>query len=97
MKVIAREVGTGKTKELLTDAYMNGAQVLTTNKRALQAKAQAYGLIGIEIIDLEDLAYGGYDLNKPLYIHKVADVIQDFLKFNRYGIELEEMTVTIGE
>ena len=97
MKVIAREVGTGKTKELLTDAYMNGAQVLTTNKRALQAKAQAYGLIGITIIDLEDFAYGEYDPNKPLYIHKVADVIQDFLKFNRYEIELEEMTVTIGE
>ena len=97
MKVIAREVGTGKTKELLTDAYMNGAQVLTTNKRALQAKAQAYGLTGITIIDLEDLAYFQYDESKPLYIHKVADVIQEFLKVNLGNIELEEMTVTIGE
>lgn len=96
MKVIAREVGTGKTKELLTDAYMNGAQVLTTNKRALQAKAQAYGLVGITIIDLEDFAYGEYASGKPLYIHKITDVIQEFLKYN-YDIELEEMTVTIGE
>ena len=97
MKVIAREVGTGKTKELLTDAYMNGAQVLTTNKRALQAKAQAYGLIGITIIDLEDFAYCQYDPDKPLYIHKVADVIQEFVKVNCDGLEVEEMTVTIGE
>ena len=44
MKVIARPVGTGKTKELLMAAQAANGLVLTGNKRGLQAKAQAYGI-----------------------------------------------------
>ena len=44
MKVIARPVGTGKTKELLMAAQAADGIVLTSNKRGLQAKAQAYGI-----------------------------------------------------
>lgn len=44
MKIIARGRGTGKTKELLQDAFKENGQVLSCNKRALQAKADSYGL-----------------------------------------------------
>ena len=44
MKIIARGRGTGKTKELLQDAFKANGQVLSCNKRALQAKADSYGL-----------------------------------------------------
>ncbi len=43
MKVIARPVGTGKTKELMDAALEADGIILTTNKRALATKAQAYG------------------------------------------------------
>lgn len=97
MKVIAKPVGTGKTKELLFDAFMKGAQVLTTNKRALQAKAQAYGFIGVDIIDLEDLAEYNYNLNKPLYIHKITDVMQEILNSDFDKLKLEEVSITVGD
>lgn len=97
MKVIARKVGTGKTKELLFDAFMHRAQVLTTNKRALQAKAHAYGLVGIDIIDLEDLAAFNYDATRPLYIHKITDVMQEILNSDFDQLKLEEVSVTIGD
>ena len=97
MKIIARQVGTGKTRELLTDAYINHAQVLTTNKRALQAKADAYMIPDISIIDLHDMLYDEYDINKPIYIHKVNDVIQELFDSDFCGLKLEEMSVTLED
>lgn len=97
MKVIARSVGTGKTKELLFDAFMKKAQVLTTNKRALQAKAHAYGFVGIDIIDLEDLAEYNYDVTRPLYIHKITDVMQEILNSDFDHLKLEEISITVGD
>ncbi|MCR5171115.1 MAG: hypothetical protein K6C33_11745, partial [Desulfovibrio sp.] len=76
MKVIARPMGTGKTKELLQNAFNNSGQVLTVDKRALKVKADAYG-IKVPIIDLQDFFYGNYQLSKPLYIHKLEDVTQE--------------------
>ena len=68
MKVIARGRGTGKTKELLTLAQNDNGQVLTNNKRALRTKADAYGFYDLPIMDWDDMMYGNYDMNKPLYI-----------------------------
>lgn len=97
MKVIAGPVGTGKTKELLTDAYMNNAQVLTTNKRALMTKAQAYGLLGITILDWEDMLNDDFDPKRPLYVHKVADIMQELFNNEFYGLRLDEISVTTEE
>jgi hypothetical protein len=94
MKIIARPQGTGKTRELLNQAYINHAQVLTTNKRALQAKSDAYLIPDVSIIDWNDLVYGNYDKNKPLYIHKLADVVQELLDNDFEGLKLECFTVT---
>lgn len=97
MKIIARKVGTGKTKELLFDAFMHRAQVLTTNKRALQAKAHAYGFTGIDIIDLEDLTEYNYDANRPIYIHKITDVMQEIFNSDFDRLKIEEVTVTLED
>lgn len=97
MKIIARTVGTGKTKELLSDAFTNRAQVLTTNKRALQAKAHAYGFTGIDIIDLEDLTEYNYDANRPIYIHKITDVMQEIFNSDFDRLKIEEVTVTLED
>lgn len=92
MKVIARPVGTGKTKELLQYAADHNGQVLTTDKRALQVKAKSYG-INVGIIDLYDYLYDdNYDHDKYLYIHKLEDVTQELLKeqIAGFSIALEE-------
>ena len=98
MKVIARPVGTGKTKELLNMAAAADGTVLTCNKRGLQAKANAYHYKNNNpaIVDLADLIYGNYDDTKPLFVHKLDDVMEEYfksdfrLKLEGYSIALEE-------
>lgn len=96
MKVIAKPRGTGKTRELLTEAALNGGQVLTINKRALQQKADVYGMSDVLILEWDDMMYGGYDFNKPLYIHKADEVFQQLFKED-FELKLEGISVLIGE
>ena len=96
MKVVARGRGTGKTKELLFEAYMIGGQVLTTNKRALQSKVEAYGYIGLPILDWNDILYGEFDKNKPLYLHKAEEVMAELFE-NDFELKLAGLSVTTGE
>lgn len=79
MKILARPMGTGKTRELMEMALETDGIILTTNKRALQVKADAYGFDSLCIIDLEDLFHGEYDSAKPLFIHKLDDVAREYL------------------
>lgn len=80
MKVIARPVGTGKTKELMDAVVEADGMLLTTNKRALAAKAQAYGFDSIDIVDWNDLLYGDYDKSKPLFVNKLDDAMAEYFK-----------------
>ena len=97
MKIIARPAGTGKTKEFLKEAFKNNAQVLTVNKRALYTKADAYGISDLTILDWNDMMYGDQDNTRPLYIHKVADVIQELLDSDFDGTKLEGMSITLED
>lgn len=96
MKVIARPVGTGKTKELMDAALEADGTILTTNKRALAVKALSYGFDSLHIIDLADLLYGEYDMSKPLFIHKLDDVACEYIKKD-FGLKLEGYSVALGE
>lgn len=96
MKVIARPIGTNKTKELLELADKNDGLVLTTTKRALKVKADAYGLTNLIIVDPTDLVEQNYPEDKPLYIHKAADVLKEFFK-TYFDLELEGFSVTMEE
>ena len=96
MKVIARPMGTGKTRELLTQAYIDRAQVLTTNKRALQAKADAYMIPDVLIVDWDDMMNDNYDKSRPLYIHKITDVMEELFAHD-FGIKLEGFTITLED
>ena len=97
MKIIARPQGTGKTRELLMAAYLDHAQVLTTNKRAIQAKADAYGIPDLKVIDVEDIFYENYDSYTPLYIHKITDVLQEMFKYGFDGLDLRGFSLTMEE
>ena len=97
MKVIARPVGTGKTRELLMAAYLDHAQVLTTNKRALQAKADAYQIPDVKIIDWHDMMYGNFDIKTPLYINKAEDVLQELFATDYNGVKIAGMSLRMEE
>ena len=92
MKVIARSIGTGKTKELMEMALEADGIILTTNKRALQVKAEAYGFDSLYIIDLNDLLYGEFDDTKPLFVHKLDDVMQEYFKQD-FNLDLQGFSV----
>ena len=96
MKVIARPIGTNKTKELLELANKNDGLILTTTKRALKVKADAYGFTNLTIVDPVDLVEQNYPEDKPLYIHKAADVLKEFFK-TYFDLELEGFSITMEE
>lgn len=96
MKVIARPIGTGKTRELLETALENDGIVLTTNKRALMEKAKAYGLDDICIVDWADLLYNDYDHDKPLYVNKLDDAMEEYFKLD-FGLKLAGYSVAMEE
>ena len=96
MRVIARPLGTGKTKELMDAAVEADGMILTTNKRALKVKAESYGFDSLEIIDLYDLYENTYDDTKPLFIHKIEDVMEEYLKIE-FGLTLNGFSVRMEE
>lgn len=96
MKVIARPIGTGKTRELMEMALEADGIILTTNKRALQVKAEAYGFDSLYIIDLNDLLYGEFDTAKPLFVHKLDDVMQEYFKQD-FNLDLQGFSVRMEE
>ena len=95
MKIIARERGTGKTEELLRLASEDKALVLTSNKRALQEKANAYG-IPVQIVDLNDLIYGNYTDYDRLYVHKLDDVMEDYF-WKDFSLNLKGFSIALGD
>jgi len=96
MKVIARPLGTGKTRELMEAAIEADGMILTTNKRALAAKAQAYGFDSLDIIDLADVLYGNFDPEKPLFIHKLEDVAEEYISKD-FNLKLAGFSIRMGE
>lgn len=96
MKVIARPLGTGKTKELMDMALEADGMILTTNKRALQVKAEAYGFDSLYIIDINDLYEGNYDEDKPLFVHKLEDVMEEYYRME-FGLTLAGFSVRMEE
>ena len=96
MKIIARGRGTGKTLELFSEANTNFGQVLVANKRALQVKADSFGLKKLTLIDWDDLMYGRYDKNKPLYIDN-AELFLERLFFDDFGLSLKSINVNLED
>ena len=96
MKVIARPVGTGKTKELMDAALEADGIILTTNKRALNEKAKAYGFDSLDIVEWNDLMYGNFDNEKPLFVHKLDDVMQEYFWLT-FGVKMEGYSVAMED
>ena len=46
--------GSGKTSRLMLLAKENNAALVCSNPRAMEAKAHAYGIVGIDFMSYED-------------------------------------------
>ena len=79
MKIISGERGTGKTKQLLELAAETGAVILTTNARALYAKAHGYGITNLRIYEPGE--YNFDDLFKDkILLHKTEEFLPAYFK-----------------
>lgn len=56
MKIITGSRSTGKTKALLYHAKENDAIVVCRNPSAMEAKAHAYGIVGLEFMSYNKFA-----------------------------------------
>ena len=83
-KFIVGNSSTGKTRQLLEHAKEQGAMVICKNPSAMQTKAQAYGIIGLNFASYDDLIrcnsiYDGETwIGQPFVIDEVADFLSEF-------------------
>ena len=76
--------GTGKTSQLMLIAKEHGAKFVCANPRAMEVKAQAYGINDIDFISYEDFS--------TILLHTdekyVIDELENFIKSAFGGIFL---------
>lgn len=83
-KFIVGNSSTGKTRQLLEHAKAQGAMVICKNPGAMQTKAQAYGIIGLnfasydELIRLNNIYDGNTWIGQPFVIDEVAEFLSEF-------------------
>lgn len=95
MKVIIDGRGTGKAKQLLeAAAKAEKSAILTQDKRALEVKANSYGIKDVKIFDYEDLENDNIEIYTNLYIHN-ADKFLEYLCDRYYGLKVGGFTATL--
>lgn len=65
----------GKTSRLLLLAKENNGIVVCHNPRGMRAKANAYGLVGFDIISYEDYLNKDYEHGKPCFIDELENFV----------------------
>ena len=76
---IVGERGSGKTTKLFHIAQEKNAIILTTNSRALRAKAKSLGYDDLEIIGFGDLNNDNFSFNKDVLVDNAEYVLQGLL------------------
>ena len=88
--------GTGKTSRLMQLAKESGAAFVCSNPHAMEQKARAYGIVGIDFVD-----YHTYLTKGNKYKKIVIDELEAFLKYTALthcgGSELIGYTISTGD
>ena len=87
IKIIG-ENGTGKTKRLMEEALKNNGVFVCKDVIRCKEKAMAYGIYGLPIISYHDYTYGNFDLDKPVFIHKLDSFLE-------YAEEVSGFSLTV--
>lgn len=82
--------GTGKTFRLMLLAKETKGILVCENPRAMEVKAQRYGLSGFECISYRDLIDHEYDEAKPVYIDEIDLFFRDVFGGKVAGYSLSE-------
>ena len=87
----------GKTHQLMEIAKANNAIFVCSNPRAMEAKAHAYGIVGIEFVGYyEFLDHRGKDIGNYV-IDEIETFFQYACKFHGMSDELVGYTLTNGD
>ena len=83
--------GTGKTSRLMLLAKENNAIIACSNPKAMEQKAHAYGIVGIDFCSYHDLMDHSLTEHRPIYI----DEVEHFIKYvhsdvNGYSLTNED-------
>lgn len=77
----------GKTSKLMLLAKETGAKIACSNPKAMQEKAYAYGIIGIDFIPYSDLFTMKYDHDKIL-IDEIESLLHNYTDGRLIGYTL---------
>ena len=87
----------GKTHQLMEIAKANNAVFVCSNPRAMEAKAHAYGIVGIDFIDYYAfLDHVGKDVTNYV-IDEIEAFFEHTCRFNGINGELIGYTLTNGD
>ena len=85
----------GKTHQLMEIAKANNAVFVCSNPRAMEAKAHAYGIVGIEFIDYYAfLDHVGKDIGGNYVVDEIEMLLHYMFGMNR---NLTGYTLTNGD
>ena len=88
----------GKTHQLMEIAKANNAVFVCSNPRAMEAKAHAYGIGGIEFVDYYAfLDHVGKDIGSNYVVDEIESLFQCACKFHGLNGELVGYTLTNGD
>jgi hypothetical protein len=60
--------GSGKTSRLMLLTKENNGILVCSNPQAMEVKAHAYGIDGLDFVSYANFATGNYDNEKPCFI-----------------------------
>jgi hypothetical protein len=80
----------GKTSRLMLLAKENNGILVCNNPYAMQSKAHAYGLTGIDFVSYNAFIAGDYDTNKPVFIDEIEIFVKQFGKVAGYTLSNED-------
>ena len=88
----------GKTHQLMEIAKANNAMFVCSNPRAMEAKAHAYGIVGIDFVDYYAfLDHAGKDIGSNYVIDEIEAFFEYACRFHGINGELTGYTLTNGD
>ena len=88
--------GTGKTSRLMLLAKETNGTIICSNPKAMEAKAQGYGIVGINFMSYSDFLNTADEFIGNYYIDEAESFIQYYIwynnihgNFNGYTLSLE--------
>jgi hypothetical protein len=85
--------GSGKTSRLMLLAKENNGILVCSNPQAMEVKAHAYGIIGLDFVSYANFAIGNYDHEKPCFIDELDLYVKHLCSYSNlsgYSLSLED-------